>query len=390
MRGAYAKMAVTALLLVCIVGLPAGVLGYDNGEGRTPQMGWNSWNHYQCNINERVLKATADAFIANDLPKYGYKYVNVDDCWAASRDANGIIQPNTTVFPDFVGMIDYIHAKGLSFGLYSDAGTKTCQGRPGSLNYEIQDAETYAAWNVDYLKYDNCNNQGIAPEKRYPIMHDALNNTGRPIFYSLCEWGLEFPATWAPAVGNSWRTTGDIKDNWDSMITRADLNNMWWRYAGPYGWNDPDMLEVGNGGMSTTEYETHFSLWSLMKAPLLIGTDIENMSADTRRILMNSDAIAVNQDPLGVQGHRRVSNGTTEVWAGPLSSPSPSYAVILLNRGISTTNITALWKDIGLQPTDKADVYDLWQHEDLGSMIGNVTATVPSHGVAFYRITPIR
>lgn len=368
--------------------LPAAVLSLNNGQGRTPQMGWNSWNHYGCGVNEAVIKATADAFIAHDLPKYGYKYVNIDDCWAKSRDENGVIQPDNTTFPNFQDMIDYVHSKGLLFGLYSDAGTKTCAGRPGSLNYETIDAVTYAEWKVDYLKYDNCNNDGIPPEKRYPIMRDALNKTGRPIFYSLCEWGQDDPARWAPAVGNSWRTTLDIRDNWDTMILRADLNNAWWNYAGPYGWNDPDMLEVGNGGMSTTEYETHFSLWCLMKAPLLIGANIANMSTDTLRILTNSDAIAVNQDPLGVQGNKKVSDGNREVWAGPLSSPSTSYAVILLNRGNSTTDITADWIHIGLDPNTTAAVYDIWQHKDLGMKTGSVTAEVPSHGVAFYRLTP--
>ena len=372
-------------VLVCLI--PAG-LSYNNGQGRTPQMGWNSWNHYRCTINETVLKQTADAFLAHNLPKYGYKYVNVDDCWAESRDSNGVIQPDAKAFPDFQGMIDYIHSKGLLFGLYSDAGTETCQGRPGSLNHEKQDAESYAAWKVDYLKYDNCHNNGIAPEKRYPVMRDALNATGRHIFYSLCEWGQDDPAKWAPEVGNSWRTTGDIKDDWDKMITRADLNNLWWNCSAPYGWNDPDMLEVGNGGMTTTEYETHFSLWCLMKAPLLIGTDINSMSPDTLRILTNSDAIAVNQDPHGVQGYKKAYQNTSEVWAGPLSSPSASYAVILLNRGTATVNITAQWTDIGMKATHEAVVYDIWKHQELGSRTGNVTAIVPSHGVAFYRVTP--
>ena len=379
-------MPAAILLFVCL--LPAAVLSYDNGCGRTPQMGWNSYNHYACSVNEAILKSTADAFVANDLPKFGYKYVNVDDCWAESRDSQGVIQPDTAAFPDFQGMIDYIHSKGLLFGLYSDAGTKTCAGRPGSLNYETLDANTYAKWQVDYLKYDNCYNDGIPPEKRYPIMRDALNKTGRHIFYSLCEWGQDDPATWAPAVGNSWRTTEDIEDNWNSMISRADLNNAWWNYSAPYGWNDPDMLEVGNGGMSTTEYETHFSLWCLMKAPLLIGTDVTNMSSDTLRILTNDEAIAVNQDPLGSQGYRRKSNGSREVWAGPLSSPSKSYAVILLNRGDSTTNVTANWTDFGLDASTKASVRDLWLHQDLGVKTGSITASVPSHGVAFYRITP--
>ena len=375
------------LLLLCL--LPAAVQSYDNGLGRTPQMGWSSWNHYNCSVNQTVLTATADALVSLGLPQFGYTYVNVDDCWAGSRDSAGNIQPNATSFPDFQGMIDYIHSKGLMFGLYSDAGSETCAGRPGSLNYEKQDAETYASWKVDYLKYDNCNNDDIPPKIRYPVMQKALNETGRHIFYSLCEWGVDDPAKWAPAVGNSWRTTVDIKDNWDTMINRAYLNDAWWKYAGPYGWNDPDMLEVGNGGMTTTEYETHFSLWCLMKAPLLIGADVTNMSAETLRILTNSDAIAVNQDPLGVQGNKRTSVNTREVWAGPLSHPSPGFAVILLNRGRETTSITAQWGTIGLDPTTEAEVYDIWQHMSLGTAVGNITADVPSHGVAFYRITPM-
>ena len=379
-------MALAALLLACLL-LPAAVLSYDNGLGATPQMGWNSWNHYHCSVNQSVMEATADAFIALDLPKFGYKYVNVDDCWAGSRNANGYIQPNATTFPDFQGMVDYIHSKGLLFRLYSDAGNKTCAGQPGSLSYEKEDADTYAKWKVDYLKYDNCDSVGTSPETLYPVMQKALNKTGRPIFYSLCEWGVDNPATWAPPVGNSWRTTGDIQDDWSTMINTADLNDIWWKYAAPHGWNDPDMLEVGNGGMTTTEYETHFSLWCLMKAPLLIGCDVTNMSEDALRILTNSDAIAVNQDPLGVQGHKRTSDGTREVWAGPISHPSAGVALILLNRGSETTSVTAQWSNIGLQPTEQVEVYDIWQHNTLGMAVGNITVSVPSHGVAFYRLT---
>ena len=293
-----------------------------------------------------------------------------------------MIQPDTTAFPDFQGMIDHVHSKGLKFGLYSDAGTKTCQGRPGSLGYETEDANRYAAWKVDYLKYDNCHSSS-KPEVRYPVMRDALNATGRPIFYSMCEQGRDDPAKWAWPVGNSWRTTSDIKDNWDSMISKIDLNNMWAEYAKPGGWNDPDMLEVGNGGMSTTEYETHFSLWCLMKAPLLIGCDIKNMSADTLRILTNSEVIAVNQDKLGIQGKKVNISGTSEVWAGKLMD---SFAVILLNRGNATASITGQWSDIGINTTQSCDVRDLWAHKDMGKMTGKVTATVPSHGVAMYKL----
>lgn len=379
-------MAVCYLLLFL---LPAVVLAYDNGEGRTPQMGWNSWNHYRCNVNETIVKSAADAFIANNLPKFGYKYVNVDDCWAGSRDSNDVIQPDPTTFPNFQGMIDYVHLQGLLFGLYSDAGNKTCAGRPGSLGYEKEDALTYAEWKVDYLKYDNCNSDGIDPKERYPVMRDALNATGRHIFFSLCEWGVEDPATWAPEVGNSWRTTGDISDNWETMINRADLNNAWAKYAGPYGWNDPDMLEIGNGGMTSTEYETHFSLWCLMKAPLLIGCDVTNMSPDTLRILTNQDAIDISQDPLGEQGYKVKSDGILEVWAGNVTQPSAGSAVILLNRGNVTADVTAYWSDIGINPDVEAEVYDLWKHQKVGTVMDFVTASVPSHGVAFYRITPI-
>ena len=379
-----AKMKV--LFAVLVVQLCwSSCLCLDNGLGLTPQMGWNSWNHFHCRINESTIKDTADAFVNAGLIRFGYQYVNVDDCWAKSRDSSNNIQPDPDTFPDFKGMIDYVHSKGLKFGLYSDAGTKTCAGRPGSLGFEENDANTYAKWEVDYLKYDNCNAK-TKPEDRYPVMRDALNKTGRPIFYSMCEWGQDDPATWAPKVGNSWRTTGDIGDNWNSMISRADANDKWASYAGPGAWNDPDMLEVGNGGMTTTEYETHFSLWCLMKAPLLIGCDVKNMNSDTLRILTNHELIAINQDKLGVQGNKTKVNGTSEVWSGPLSSGC--YAVLLLNRGTAATNITANWSDFGLDPSKEADVRDLWKMKDLGSMKGSVTAMVESHGVVVFKITP--
>ena len=359
-------------------------LGLNNGLGKTPQMGWNSWNHFGCKVNQKVIEQTADTIVSLGLDKIGYKYVNVDDCWAKSRDANGIIQPDTTTFPDFQGMIDYVHSKGLWFGLYSDAGNKTCAGRPGSLGYEENDANTYAQWKVDYLKYDNCNNDFIPPQTRYPAMQKALNKTGRPIFYSICEWGQNNPEQWAPAVGNSWRTTQDIQDNWASMISRADLNNMVANAAGPGGWNDPDMLEIGNGGMTTAEYETHMSLWCLMKAPLLIGCDLTKISNDSLRILTNTDVIAINQDKMGLQGKKLKVDGTSEVWAGPLEGGM--YAVVLLNRGNSTASITVNLKDFGL---NGAVVRDLWSQKDLGIMNGGITSSVPSHGVKMYKLSPI-
>ena len=371
--------------LVCVLHF-LSCLALDNGLGRTPQMGWNSWNHFHCGINQTIVEQTAHAFIAYGLDKIGYEYVNIDDCWAKSRDSNKVVVPDPVAFPDFQGMIDYVHSKGLKFGLYSDAGTMTCAKRPGSLGYEEIDANTYAKWKVDYLKYDSCNDENLPAQQRYTAMRDALNKTGRPIFYSLCNGGREGVTTWGPSVGNSWRTTGDISDSWDSMIQRADRNNNDSNSSGPGSWNDPDMLEVGNGHMSSTEYETHFSLWCLMKAPLLIGCDLAKIDKDSLRILTNPEVIAVSQDKMGVQGTKRKTDGTNEVWAGPLEGGA--YAVVLLNRGTATANITASWSDFGVDTSKEADVRDLWQMKDLGNMKGSVTATVPSHGVVMYKITP--
>jgi len=292
--------------LVCLCAL---ALALDNGLGRTPQMGWNSWNKFACNINEQLIKSTIDTLVSTGLVEVGYRYINLDDCWQIARDKNNVIVADSKAFPSGIkALADYAHKKGMLFGLYSDAGTKTCQGRPGSIGYEEIDARTYAQWGVDYLKYDNCYADPRIPEIRYPIMRDALNKSGRRIFYSMCEWGVDDPAKWAKDVGNSWRTTGDISDSWTSMINIIDKNNKWADYAGPGGWNDPDMLEVGNGGMTYDEYRTHFSLWALVKAPLLIGCDVTKKDPKTFEILMNKEVIAVNQDKLGVQG-RKVAHG---------------------------------------------------------------------------------
>ena len=296
-----------ALLAIAIIASAA--LALDNGLGIKPQMGWNSWNKFACNINEQLIINTIDEIVSSGLLAAGYNYINLDDCWQNSRDpVTHEIQVDANLFPHGIKYLaDYAHSKGLLFGLYSDAGYKTCAGRPGSLGYEEIDAKTYASWGVDYLKYDNCYTDGSKPEVRYPPMRDALNATGRPIFYSMCEWGVDDPATWAKDVGNSWRTTGDISDSWNSMITIIDTNNRWADYAGPGGWNDPDMLEVGNGGMTFEEYKVHFGLWALSKAPLLVGCDVTTMTEETKSILLNPEIIAVNQDPLGIQGRKITS-----------------------------------------------------------------------------------
>jgi len=284
----------------------------DNGLGITPQMGWNTWNKFQCNISEQLIRDSIDALNKSGLIEVGYKYINLDDCWQSSRDSNNKIVPDPKAFPNGIKpLVDYAHSKGLLFGLYSDAGTKTCAGRPGSLGYEVEDANTYAEWGVDYLKYDNCFNNDIKSIDRYPKMSEALNKTGRPIFYSICQWGEEEVATWAKKYGNSWRTTGDISDNWNSMLRIIDLNDKWYNYSGPGGWNDPDMLEVGNGGMTWTEYKTHFSLWAISKAPLIIGCDITKLDDKTKEILANTEVIAINQDKLGKQGRKIKSTNIT-------------------------------------------------------------------------------
>ena len=255
------------------------------------------------------------------------------------------------------------------------------------MGHETIDAETWASWGVDYLKYDNCANERIRPLQRYPPMRDALNATGHPLFFSLCEWGRQDVPTWGRAVGNSWRTTKDIKDNWDSMLSNLYRNNLAADHAGPGGWNDPDMLEVGNNGMTTTEYRSHFSLWCLMKAPLIIGCDVSNMNEDTSTILLNTEAIAVNQDARGVQGRLiRSPSSTTDVWAGPLVDGN--VAAILFNHGPTEANITMTWSDLSLIPTVSASLRDLWAHQELGVFTGSFTALVASHDVMMLRVIP--
>ncbi|XP_047957090.1 alpha-galactosidase 3-like [Salvia hispanica] len=369
-----------------------GILQLNNGLGITPQMGWNSWNFFACDINEKVIKETADALVTTGLAKLGYDYVNIDDCWSEmARDSKGQLVPDEKTFPSGIkALADYVHSKGLKLGIYSDAGAFTCQVRPGSIFHESDDAKLFASWGVDYLKYDNCFNLGIPPKKRYPPMRDALNETGRSIFYSLCEWGVDDPALWAGTVGNSWRTTDDINDSWASMTTIADLNDKWAAYAGPGGWNDPDMLEVGNGGMTNEEYRAHFSIWALMKAPLLIGCDVRNITSETLEILSNEEVIAVNQDSLGVQGRKVYAYGpdnSYQVWAGPLSGQR--LAVVLWNRGSKASSITVKWDVLGLESSISVSVRDLWKKEYVSeNSRASFSARVDAHSSEMYIFTP--
>ncbi|XP_071695991.1 alpha-galactosidase 1-like [Rutidosis leptorrhynchoides] len=362
-----------------------------NGLANTPQMGWNSWNHFYCNINETMIRETADALVSTGLAKLGYKYVNIDDCWAElNRDQKGNLVPKKTTFPSGIkALSDYVHNKALKLGIYSDAGSLTCsKTMPGSLGHEEQDAKTFASWGIDYLKYDNCNNNEIKPTVRYPIMTKALMNAGRPIFFSLCEWGDMHPALWGSTVGNSWRTTNDIKDNFDSMMQIADMNEYYAEYARPGGWNDPDMLEVGNGGMTKDEYIIHFSIWAISKAPLIIGCDVRDISKETLNILGNREVIAVNQDRLGVQAKKVRTEGDFEVWAGSLSRYR--VVVLLVSRGPEPGPITAHWDDIGLPPNTTVVARDLWLHKTSSQRFaGKLTATVASHTCKMFILKPV-
>ncbi|HEX7761507.1 MAG TPA: glycoside hydrolase family 27 protein [Caulobacteraceae bacterium] len=365
-----------------------------NGLALTPPMGWNSWNRFGCEINEQVIRGAADALVASGMKDAGYQYVVIDDCWHGQRDAAGDIQPDPKRFPSGIkALADYIHAKGLKFGIYSDAGAKTCAGRPGSRGHEYQDARQYASWGVDYLKYDWCDTTSLDAHAAYETMSDALRASGRPIVLSICEWGTAKPWLWATNIGNLWRTTGDIYDAWEGRRTYSfgvmnilDLQAGLEAFAGPGHWNDPDMLEVGNGGMTAEEYRAHFSLWAILAAPLIAGNDLAAMSPDTRAILTNREIIAIDQDPLGVQGRRVAKDGDTEVWARPLAGGG--RAVVLLNRGKAERTVAVDWEALGYPAHLTASVRDLWRGQTVARAAARFAATVPSHGVVVVKIEP--
>src|SRR3984893_6285521 len=367
----------------------------------TPPMGWNSWNKFACNVSEDLIKGMADAVVKSGMKEAGYVYVNIDDCWQVSRDASGSTVADPQHSPHGMKAVgDYIHSLGLKFGVYSDAGSKTCAGRPGGLGHEYQDALQYAAWGVDYLKYDWCNTTTQDARASYANMRAALDASGRAIVLSICEWGTAKPWLWGKEVGgNLWGTTGDISDKWEGstkwpdgtccsngMLAIVDQHVGLASYAGPGRWNDPDMLEVGNGGMSDTEYRSHFSLWAILAAPLIAGNDLRNMRPEIHDILTNREVIAVDQDPLGREGERVWKKGDAEVWAKQLQDGS--RAVVLLNRGKAEQQIIVDWKDLGYPNHLSATVRDLWQHQELGKFTGKFSAEVASHGVVVVTVTP--
>ena len=387
MRTAFALVIAVVLAGYSRTGITSAVAGSPktaaSGLAPTPPMGWNSWNKFGCHIDENLIRETADAMVSSGMRDAGYKYVNIDDCWEASaRDSLGNLTTDTTRFPHGMkALADYVHSKGLKTGIYSSAGTMTCQKRPASIDHEVADANTFAGWGIDYLKYDNCNNQLRPAIERYQAMGDALAATGRPIVFSLCEWGQNKPWEWGRFVGGElWRTTGDIRDNWKSMLSILDKQVGLEKYSGPNAWNDPDMLEVGNGKMTNTEYVAHFSLWALLNAPLIAGNDLRSMSDSTRAILTNPEVIAVDQDWGGSQGYKLKGDSVTQVWIKPMSNGD--RAVVLLNRGETTAAISTTIPEIGL-PAGKHLERDVWAHAER-TADGVVSASVSAHSVAMY------
>ena len=370
-----------------------------DGIARTPPMGWNSWNAFHESINEQQIKQVADAMVSSGMKAAGYQYVNLDDRWMDDdgRDSQGRLYGDSVRFPGGIkALADYVHGLGLKLGVYGDRGTATCANvrDSGSYGHETVDAQTFASWGVDYLKYDNCNvgsrTSDQAQREDYERMSAALKATGRPIVFSICAW--DWKGEWMISAGHLWRSTFDIGPcfsgcaEWYRNIDQIiDENNQTPQYAGPGHWNDPDMLEVGNAGLSNTEATAHFSMWAIMAAPLIAGNDIRSMSTQTRDILTNTEVTAINQDPAGIQGTRVVDNGDLEVWMKPLCTRNgPAKAVALLNRSGSTATISVSFSSIGI--SGSATVRNLWTHTDLGVQQNSYSAQVPSHGVVMLKI----
>ena len=351
----------------------------------TPPMGWNSWNRFGCDINEELIKQMADALVSEGFASAGYNYLNLDDCWQASRAEDGSILEDPTAFPSgMAALADYVHGKGLRFGLYTCAGTQTCQQRPGSFGFEEQDAASYAAWGVDYVKVDWCFTKGMDSQQRYAAMHEAIVKAGRPMILSICNWGIDQPWSWGPQYGQLWRTTIDIMDTWASMLYNFLGTEAHADAAGPGHWNDPDMLEVGNGGLDAAEARAHFSLWAMLAAPLIAGNDLRALDEETKAILLNQEVIAVDQDPLGVAAKRLSGEGVVGVWARPLAAQG-ARAVVLLNGSAQPQLLGFQLSDLGLQGED-AVLRDLWLHQDLPDQGPRFQRQVEPHSAVLLKV----
>jgi alpha-galactosidase len=380
----------------------------------TPPMGWNSWNGLGKEVSEELIKETADSMVSTGLKDAGFTYIVIDDYWHGGRNSvTGLLYPDPKRFPSGMkALADYVHSRGLKFGIYSDAGTQTCGEQPGSYGYEEKDAKLFAEWGVDYLKYDYCfctdyaseNNDYKMAIDRYKKMGDALKATGRPIIFSICEWGPRSPWLWGKEVGgNLWRTSYDVYDVWDKprndispigILTSMDVAANLERFAGPGGWNDPDMLVVGlnnkgnikGGGCNEIEYRTQMSMWCMLAAPLMIGCDIRKMDETTKTILLNKDVIAIDQDALGKQGFRVYRKDGLEAFKKPLSGNR--VAIAFLNRNSTDNKITASYKDLELDPEISYSVYDVWKHTALGQANGTLSADLKPHECQVFVLSP--
>lgn len=361
---------------------------------QTPPMGWNSWNHFGAKVTAADVRRAADELVSSGMAAAGYRYVIIDDGWQGQRDANGVLHPNAK-FPDMKALADYVHSKGLKFGIYSSPGEHTCGGFAGSYGHEAQDAKMYASWGVDYLKYDLCSfrthmqgksqaEQVAMMKAAYQKMHEDLVATGRPMVYALCSYGWGRVWSWGAEVGaNLWRTTTDISANWQSMWFNALTQRGLERWAGPGHWNDPDMLEIGNQGMDNPAMErSHMSLWALIAAPLIAGNNLSKMNADTRAVLTNPEVIAVDQDPRGAQGKQVWQEGALQLWAKPLADGT--LAVGLFNTEDHALDATLDFKALGL--TGAVPARDLWQHRDIGNVDAASEFAVPAFGVVMLKL----
>ncbi len=368
---------------------------------RRPPMGWNTWNHFRHNFDDKLIRAEADAIVSSGMRDGGYNYVILDGGWEGGRDAQGRIIADPKRFPDMKALGDYLHARGLKFGIYSSPEKSTCDGGMGSLGHEEQDAQTFADWGVDYLKYDVCDGEAVylkleaqdpAMAHEYMVdlyakMQRALAKTGRPIVYSVCQYGLDAVWLWAPQVGaNLWRTGNDIHDEYASVSANGFTQAGLARFAGPGHWNDPDMLEIGNGGMKPAAYETQMSLWAILAAPLIASNDVRQMDKTTRDILLNREVIAIDQDALGKQGDRVRDEGPLELWMKPLQDGSKAIAVF--NRGRAQMDFQFNFREVGF--SGKVKVRDLWLHQDLGVHSGDYAVVVPKYGVVMLRVQKSR
>ncbi len=367
------------------------------GLAPTPPMGWNTWNTFACDCSDALVRQTADAMVANGMRDAGYVYIVIDDCWAKKeRDENGQLVPDPVKFPNGMKALgDYLHSQGFKFGMYGCAGKTTCGGYPGGRGHEFQDARQYASWGVDYFKYDWCDHGTANGPESYRIMSDALHAAGRPIVFSLCEWGQNQPWLWAEPVGHLWRTTGDIgpvytgtgKNKWEhGWKDLLDMQVGLEKYAGPGHWNDPDMLEVGNKGLTLAESRGHFSFWCLLAAPLIAGNDVRHMTPEVRAILTNKDVIAIDQDPAGHEGFRYRVDKDKEIWAKQLANKE--WAVCVLNTASTPAQLTLNMHDLSFLTEQYYNVTDVWGAKPAGTALDPHTETVEPHDVMLYRLKP--